>query len=183
MSDAGKVLQQAEIDAIIKSAAGRAMATTVKDDTADDSGAFDEKQPATPEVTIPEITAHENEKPSASRRESTAFNEILRKLDSLTECVTTLENRIEELEIKKSSPGELEEKVRKLAGELREERTRIKTIFGNIESMVDVLKNTPGAGMRSHYTCNNCGAQGFPIIPVRCSICGEEGWWGWFSEK
>ena len=178
MDDTGKVLQQAEIDVIFKNATGRAMASTATDDTPDD-----DIEDSVTEAATPEVPVEEKETPSVPQHEGTVLNEILRKLDSLTECVTTLENRIEELEIKTNRVGELRDRISLIAGEMREERTHIKKISGNIESLVDVLKNTPGAGMRRYYTCNNCGSQGYPVIPVKCSVCGEEGWWGWFSEK
>jgi hypothetical protein len=52
-----------------------------------------------------------------------------------------------------------------------------------IESMRVKLGATPGYNARNLFTCSSCGTSGQLSIPVKCTHCGEEGWWGWWPRE
>ncbi len=52
-----------------------------------------------------------------------------------------------------------------------------------MESMRAKLGATPGYNARNLFTCSSCGTSGQLSIPVKCTHCGEEGWWGWWPRE
>lgn len=45
------------------------------------------------------------------------------------------------------------------------------------------LEATPGYNARNLFTCSSCGTSGQLSVPVKCTHCGEEGWWGWWPRE
>lgn len=53
----------------------------------------------------------------------------------------------------------------------------------HLESMRLKLEATPGYNARNKFTCSSCGTSGQAAIPLKCTHCGEEGWWGWWPRE
>jgi uncharacterized coiled-coil protein SlyX len=179
MSDAGNVLPQAEIDAIFKHATGRSMAAAEPD-----AGAGGTAHPSPAQLNQPPAAVKSPSPATAPEQPvNPVFNEILGKLEVLNERITNLETKIETFECSENQANEIAGSVSEYSRELEKEKRQLTAISGTLQNVVTELKNTPGAGMRKRYTCSQCGQQGYMVVPVRCSACGTEGWWGWWPEK
>jgi uncharacterized coiled-coil protein SlyX len=182
MSDAGNVLPQAEIDAIFKQATGRGTAEPEMPVSADNGPAPPDTPPAkagSPDNETKTVPAGSAETPPP---DTVIPGEIMRKLDSLDERIARLESTMKTIESAETGMRELQAVTAEVRREVKREKQRLNTATGNIEKIAAGLKDTPGSGLRRHYVCSSCGEHGYAVIPVRCSVCGAEGWWGWWLE-
>lgn len=44
------------------------------------------------------------------------------------------------------------------------------------------LDGTPAYNLADEFTCSECGSHGHLSIPVTCTACNTEGWWGWWPK-
>ncbi len=49
-----------------------------------------------------------------------------------------------------------------------------------LENMSMKLEATPGYNAANLFTCSSCGTSGKIASPIKCTHCGQEGWWGWW---
>lgn len=54
--------------------------------------------------------------------------------------------------------------------------------YASLEDVNARLAGTPGVGVRNRFKCE-CGASGFVAIPIQCTKCGRQTWWGWYPKK
>lgn len=52
-----------------------------------------------------------------------------------------------------------------------------------VDGMQAGLENTPDYNVRSGFTCESCGSSSMIAVPMRCTSCGHEGWWGWWPKE
>jgi len=110
--------------------------------------------------------------------------EIMRQtMIALTEQMAKLEAHLHQLEQKQNTTAEfgatilqLEEKLDTMTRHFRETDSCVTTVLRK-------LRDTPSYGVRSDFTCESCGSQGFAAIPLRCTSCGKEGLWGWWPDQ
>jgi len=55
--------------------------------------------------------------------------------------------------------------------------TRVEDRLDRIE---EEASDIPLWKAREQYSCRNCGNKGWIAIPVKCTHCGHETYWGWF---
>jgi len=63
--------------------------------------------------------------------------------------------------------------VEELSRSMESEKAKLRKISSGIDRINTELKNTPGAGLRNKFTCDKCGSEGYTVIPVQCSNCGD----------
>jgi rubrerythrin len=193
MGDAGNILPQAEIDALFKQATGRNLSTPPEVEAAK-LVALKEEKPA-PEVIpvkepekVQQAPAPQVSAPSsASQPDNETLNKVLNKLmdtmETLTKRIEVIETNIEKISNDKSDTSDYSDTIRQLSNKVQNDSTIIKNINNQMTSLKKKLKGTPGFNARDQFTCTKCGSHGYLAVPMKCSSCGTEGWWGWYPEK
>ena len=51
-----------------------------------------------------------------------------------------------------------------------------------IQNIRDEAEATPGHGLRKTFVCEQCAAKGSVAAKIQCTSCGDESWWGWWTE-
>lgn len=112
--------------------------------------------------------------------DDSALETIRQTMADLTQRTVELADHLHRLEQKQNDAADfgaailqLEEKLEAAARHLRDMEGRVTTVYRK-------LQDTPSYGVRSDFTCESCGAHGLTAIPLRCTSCGKEGWWGWW---
>ena len=201
MSEDGSVLAQAEIDALFRQATGTnivrpgttAAASPV---TVVHLPPVSEKpvvhiMPApveplkvTPASAAPRVTVL-NERPSSPRvseagEVKSLVTEQQIQLDALARRIAKLEASVQEIaqsvsQGSKSKSGVAPQQMIELSSTLR----RVVKQTARIQKG---LEGTPAYDLVDEFTCSECGSHGHLAIPVTCTACNKEGWWGWWPK-
>ena len=78
-----------------------------------------------------------------------------------------------------ASPVEMalmRQKLASLEGDLQKLESQVQALEAR-------LSNTPTAGLKSRYKCDNCGSEGLLATYIKCTKCGTAHWWGWWPAK
>ena len=52
-----------------------------------------------------------------------------------------------------------------------------------LDCIEEEVSETPLWKARERFSCRNCGNKGWIAIPVKCTHCGHETYWGWFPNS
>ena len=173
MSDAGSVLPQEEIDEIFRQATGKSLGDS----------------PAEPKpVEQPVVSASAPERPVETPTQSPAMDatmleRIMDKLNDLTQRIESMESEISVLWDRKSAQPDHSSNIEVLEDRLDRESEKIRKTGEQLSQIARALKGTPGYNAREQFTCTTCGSKGHLSVPMRCTECGTEGWWGWYPEN
>ncbi len=195
MSDAGNILPQAEIDALFKQATGRSLSpppevaaakmVVTKEEQVTQKAAPPKPVTKAQEV-IPPPPPPVSVKPIASA-EIAAVNKVLDQLtttmESLTRRIEAIEKNIGSLSNEKRDYPDYSSTINSLAAKVSNESLTVRQLDKQLATLKKQLKGTPGFAARDQFTCSTCGAHGYLAVPMKCSNCGTEGWWGWYPEK
>ncbi len=125
-------------------------------------------------------------KPIASA-EIAAVNKVLDQLmttmESLTRRIEAIEKNIGSLSNEKRDYPDYSSTINSLAAKVNNESLTVQQLDKQFATLKKQLKGTPGFAARDQFTCGTCGAHGYLAVPMKCSNCGTEGWWGWYPEK
>lgn len=94
------------------------------------------------------------------------------------ERIESLENRIKHLE---TQIANIESASQPAPQDLKPLVDYVKELDAQLKSILNGLQKSVGYNLGQNFRCKSCGAQGFVAIPVRCTNCGKESWWGWWS--
>jgi hypothetical protein len=187
MSDDGSGLPQAVIDEMfIKQSAKQnntlpeASAAVLPDSANElvaEGGAVTARPPQQIKAETPSITAA----PPVTPVLDNETLEIMRQtMIALTEQTAKMEARLHQLEQKQNTTAEFGAAILQLEEKLEVITRYSREIDSRVITLLSKLQDTPSYGVRSDFTCESCGSQGFAAIPLRCTNCGKEGWWGWW---
>ena len=185
MSSDGNVLPQAEIDAIFKQATGRSIAAAPEEETAPPADVLSPpvnsagKPPAASVKPEPEEPDSRPVKAQAPVPADGSLHQLQSTLDRLANRIEKIEAAIERLEQMEEKVAGVDDNVQQLSRELNAEVIKFKGINNRVKRMDKGLDGTPGYGARTDFTCDSCGSRGLIAIPMKCTNCGKEGWWGW----
>ena len=187
--DAGSVLPQATIDALFKQATGNDIAPPPEaKPTAPSVTPRPLAAPVTPsagptqraEPVAPKATPVQTPSPVPS-------DEVLKTLQAtvtdLTQRITKVETSINRLGQKEREVPDVSVVIQRLSHRLGAVVKDLQKVDNQVERVLRGLDGTPDYGMRNDFTCESCGSHGFIAIPMRCTSCGGEGWWGWWPKK
>lgn len=76
--------------------------------------------------------------------------------------------------------GDATAAVRQVSQRLDGVTRQLKKMEGRVGSISKNLEATPDYAARKDFTCSSCGSHGFLAVPLKCTGCGHEGWWGWW---
>ena len=112
--------------------------------------------------------------------DDSALETMRQTIADVTQRTVELAAHLHQLEQKQNETADsgaailqLEEKLEAAARHLREMDGRVTTVSRK-------LQDTPSYGVRGDFTCESCGAHGLAAIPLKCTSCGRERWWGWW---
>ena len=60
---------------------------------------------------------------------------------------------------------------------------QLQELTSRMESVMGDLQATPVYNARKSFACGSCGAHGQVAVPVLCTQCGKQTWWGWWPQK
>ncbi|MEE8352958.1 MAG: hypothetical protein V3S10_00745 [Dehalococcoidales bacterium] len=80
----------------------------------------------------------------------------------------------------KDSGGDATAAVRQMSQRLDGITRHLKKMDGRVDTISKSLEATPDYAARKDFTCSSCGSHGFLAVPLKCTGCGREGWWGWW---
>jgi len=189
MSDNGNGLPQAVIDEMFDKQVPRQENTLPEASVAVLSNPVDEqvieegKIPATPPPdTLPDDLNTTGALPSNPNIDGDVLESIQNTMQGILDRVVKLETCLSHLEEKQTTTAsfgaailQLEEKLCAVTRHLDKTDCRVMTVTKK-------LQDTPSYGVRGDYKCDSCGSTGFAAIPLKCTSCGKEGWWGWWPK-
>ncbi len=117
-------------------------------------------RPATPT----QVTANT----SNQQRSDPSIERLQNLISDLTVRLLKAEKKIFQLEQNKTVPQN---------GAHSKDLERLEEQMENISMK---LEATPGCNAGNLFTCSSCGTSGKIASPIKCTHCGQEGWWGWW---
>jgi len=94
--------------------------------------------------------------------------------------VETNFSRLSQKERENADVGILAQQLSQRFETLAKELQKVKS---QLSGVLRGLDGTPGYNIRHEFTCRSCGSPGLAAIPMRCTNCGSEGWWGWWPKE
>jgi hypothetical protein len=201
MSEDGSVLAQAEIDALFRQATGtsivRPTTTTVAPAPVAPPPPVLEKPvvhimaapleppkvqpaPATPRVTVMNERPH-SPRPSETHEVKSSVTEQQIQLDALARRIAKLETSLQEIARSVSQGNKAKSSV--APQQINELTSTLRKVVKQTANMQKGLEGTPAYNLADEFTCSECGSHGHMAIPVSCTNCNTEGWWGWWPAK
>ena len=178
MSSTGNILPQAEIDAIVEQAEGKVNQTFPETGSASPAAAS-----APPVQNTAPVVASGNAAPPAQPQPNIdILNSVMAALENLSKRIENLEVNLSVLSGQKIEIPDFSGTINGLSKQVRHDAMSLTKINEQLSRMTKNLKGTPGYGAREHFVCSTCGAHGNLAVPMKCTRCGTEGWWGWYPE-
>jgi len=177
MSNDASGLPQAAIDEMFRRSARRGILPERRPTSPPASG--EQASSAAPSDWQPQDGSHATETPvpPASYR---GLGSMHQSLEELSEQTGSLGVRLEELEQKLSEAADLGAAITRLEKRLGTALQQLMEMEARVSAISGKLRDTPSYGVRGEFTCESCGAQGSIAIPLKCTRCGKQGWWGWW---
>ncbi len=181
MSDDGTVLPQESIDALFKKATGQdiasppAAAATATPPPAPSEPAPPPAPPAPVEATP---VAPPPPPPAPIASQDPALPALQATVNGLAQQMARLEASVAQLG--KDGGGDATAAARQMSQRLDGITRHLKKMDGQVGTISKSLEATPDYAARKDFTCSSCGSHGFLAVPMKCTGCGSEGWWGWW---
>jgi len=140
--------------------------------SATDTQPLPQAETETPDTVAPPPAQHTLDEGALETMRQT-MAELTQRTAELTAHLERLQKKQDEAVDYGAAVLQFEEKLEAAARHLREMEGRVTTVYRK-------LQGTPSYGVREDFTCESCGAHGLTAIPLRCTSCGKEGWWGWW---
>ena len=201
MSEDGSVLAQAEIDALFRQATGtnivRPGATAAATPAAVSPPPPLSEKPVIHIMQAPSEALKVNMAPSTPRvmilnersspprvSEGSEVNSLMTEqqiqLDGLARRIAILEASLHEIAQSASHGSKGRSSV--APQQLIEMGSTLRQVVKQTARMQKGLEGTPAYNLADEFTCSECGSHGHLAIPVTCTACDKEGWWGWWPK-
>lgn len=209
MSDDGSVLPQDAIDALFKKATGQDIAAAPAAAAAAPAAATatatatasPPPEPSTPPppapvaaapvaaAAAPVAAAPVAAAPPIPATPPPAAAPVIMQDPALPALQATVNNLMAQMakletslaQVSSSSGGqEAMSAVRQMSQRLDGVTRQMKKMDGRVGTISKNLEATPDYAARKDFTCTSCGSHGYMAIPMKCTGCGTDGWWGWW---
>lgn len=157
MDEKNKTLSQDDIDALVGKFPNMKQASPL---------AADETVTAGPG---PAVTAPPPSQPAAA---PATANSLQSTVADLADRLVKIETAIAKLNQQTSSPAEPKAMTQQL-----------QKLSSQVEAITANLKYTAGYNIGKVFKCDSCGTTNAVAIPVKCTGCGQQKWWGWWPKK
>lgn len=174
-SDNNSILSQDEIDAMIQGGGGGGTAPpepdvepVVQPPVAEVPQAVPEQAPAAvvQVAPAPPVSAA----PGVSKE---MFDGLAGALKAAMERMATLEAAL----------AESNASVRQTQQEFGQVIEQVQMVGSKVEGIMINLKATLGYRAQKTFTCSACQVSGQVAAKVQCTSCGDENWWGWWTQE
>ncbi len=178
MSDDGNVLPQDAIDALFKKATGQDIASApAATATAEPPPAAPPPVAAAPVAAAP-VAPPPPPPPAPIAAQDPALPALQATVNGLAQQMARLEASVAQLG--NGGGGDTTAAVRQMSQRLDGITRQLKKMDGRVGTISKSLEATPDYAARKEFTCSSCGSHGFLAVPMKCTGCGHEGWWGWW---
>ncbi len=194
MSDDATVLPQDAIDALFKKATGQdiasapAAAATAPPPPPPAPSEPPPPPPPTPVAAtpvappppdpVPPAPAAAPPPPAPIAAQDPALPALQATVNGLAQQMARLEASVAQLG--QDGGGEATAAVRQMSQRLDGVTRQLKKMQGQVGAISQNLEATPDYAARKDFTCSSCDSHGFLAVPLKCTGCGREGWWGWW---
>lgn len=185
MSDDGSVLPQTDIDAIFKQATGKSIAPPPIAEPAPSDISPASASPVTPSTSPPQRTepAAPTVQTASPEPPDDTLMTIQATIADLVQRITTVETSVSRISHQERGVPDVSVPVQRLSQRLEAVVKDLQKVNGQVAGVLRGLGGTPGYGIRNSFTCESCGSHGLLAIPMKCTTCGNEGWWGWWPKE
>ena len=118
--------------------------------------------------------------PAHHALDDSVLETIRQTMAELTQRTVELTAHLERLQQKQSETADYGAAILQLEEKLEATARHLREMDGRVTTVSRKLQDTPSYGVRGDFTCESCGAHGLTAVPLRCTSCGKEGWWGWW---
>ena len=112
--------------------------------------------------------------------DDSALETIRQTMADLTQRTAALAAHLQRLERRQNDTADFGAAILQLEEKLEAAARHLRDMDGRVTTVSRKLQDTPSYGVRGDFTCESCGAHGLTAVPLRCTSCGKEGWWGWW---
>ena len=190
MSEDGTVLPQAKIDAMFNKQATDKI--SVSQSTTDSVAPSETSEPSASQVitdTVPpqdvetSLPGADEVQPSISVPSDEFLQMTQAVVADIAQRVAKLETSFSRLSQKERETADVGILAQQLSQRLETLAKELQKVKSQLTGVLRGLDGTPGYNIRHDFTCRSCGSSGLAAIPMRCTNCGREGWWGWFPKE
>ncbi len=139
--------------------------------------------PVPVQAVAPPAPASPPVQPAAPSVSDDLLRAIQASLDELVERMAEVEANVGRLNQREGGTSGVNASVQRLSQRLETVVRNLQKVNGQVGGVLSGLERTPGYNIRDDFTCQSCGSHGFVALPMRCTGCGEEGWWGWWPKE
>ena len=196
MGDDNSVLAQSEIDALFKPVIGKSAAAAPPRPAALGGKPSPKAAPvatraAQPVAAAGPVPARSAAAPrtspvAAEAASPSPSNETIKALQAsladLAQRITKVETSVRQLSQREQEVHEIDPAVQRLSKKLPAVVKELQKVNDQVRGIGRGLAATPDYGVRKDFTCSSCGSHGFVAMPMKCTQCGSEGWWGWWPK-
>lgn len=158
-----KKLSQADIDAVI---AGYATGQ---------STSVEEASPPSPESPAGASKSRWMEDPI------TVFDSMLSSVSEIVPRVKQLEESVEGVEQLRKAMIDIAAAIREMKQGMRDMGKRLQAVTQRVVAGGQSGQSALSTRARQSFVCDHCKTRGKLASRVKCTRCGKENWWGWWS--
>ena len=158
-----KKLSQADIDAVIASYA-TGQTTSVE-----------EASPPSPESSAGASKSRWMEDPI------TVFDSMLSSVSEIAPRVKQLEESVEGVEQLRKAMIDIAAAIREMKQGMRDMGKRLQAVTQRVVAGGQSGQSGLSMRARQSFVCDHCKTRGKLASRVKCTRCGKENWWGWWS--
>lgn len=166
-----QILSQEEIDAMLSGGAGGTKSAPASEEPAAAPPPIVKQVPASPQPATPQ--------PAATGPDPGTQMMLDKLAEKLEDFGAALE-RINQLE---KAIAETNSAIRQMRAEFQNFGGQTQLINSKVDGILANLKTTLGYRAQKTFTCNSCRTKGQVAAKVKCTVCGQENWWGWWPGK
>jgi len=118
-----------------------------------------------------------------------SLENLAQRVDQVESLVTKIPALSQQMEVATAKIERLETQIANMENgpqsaqpDIRPLVNSIKEIDAQLMSILKGLQGTVGYNLGQNFRCSSCGSQGFVAGLVKCTVCGEENWWGWWPD-
>ncbi len=170
MASDNRVLTQADIDAMLSA----------------QSEAAPEQQQEEPEPAV--LALGQEAIAPAELTDGTSSPEdlgsILSAVANITERLGKIEGIAEKVHQLEKAVSQMSATASGLQGQAPQQTVeQLQALSDRVEEIRSHLQGTLGYRAKETFTCDSCGHHGTVAMPIKCTHCGKQNWWGWWPRK
>ncbi len=158
-----KKLSQADIDSVIAGYSGG------------QSTSVEEAEPPLPDSPTGTSKSRWMEDPVA------VFDSMLSNVSALVPRVKQLEESVEGVEPLRKAMIDIAAAVREMKQGMRDMEKRLQAVTKRVLAGGQSGHSAGNSRARQSFVCDHCKTRGRLASRVKCTRCGKENWWGWWS--